>query len=350
MTSGRDGQPHAHRLVRGERLRRGLAGVLLVDDYRAVGVLAADREQGDPRAVQRQLDLMLLADAADGAHRGPPQPHAELVLGVDREVLRDADAAPGAERQVAQVVVLRQVLRRLAGDGRRRDRRAADRQPADLARRRDGALDEQRRHAQGVRDVVEAVGGIVGGQRADVGVDGQQVAHRVAVLGTVHPVQQRAPRVGAPERGRVERRLQPGGEGGVGGPGRARTPDRGHGPAAELLHHLLPQRRMGSDVRRGDLDLVQGKAGGPQPAVVAGHAVALHQRRVVLGSRVALSDTRSAGCPVVLAHRGGGCRPAFPLRPGERTRGPGSLGGSDADQQTAGQPRQHGASREPDSP
>ena len=118
-----------------------------------VGVLAADGEQGDPLAVQRQLDLMRLADPADGAHRGPPQPHADLVLGVDRKVLRDPDAAPGAERQVAQVVVLRQVLGRLAGDCHRRDRRAADGQPADLARRRDGALDEQRRHPQGVRDV-----------------------------------------------------------------------------------------------------------------------------------------------------------------------------------------------------
>ena len=307
---------------------------------------------------------MLLADPADGAHRGPPQPHADLVLGVDREVLRDADAAPGAERQVSQVVVLRQVLRRLAGDGDRRDRRAPEGQPADLAHRRDVALDEQRRHPQGVRDVVEAVSGIVGGQRADVGVDGQQVAHRVAILGAVHAVEQRASRVGARERDRIERRLQPGGEGIVRGPRGPRAPHRRHGPAAELLHHLLPQLRVGGDVLHGDLDRVQGKTGRPQPAVVTGHAVPLQQRRVGVARR------RGGGAGDLLRpHRGrwsrryggashcGGCagsllrlRRCRGGRGGLRRLGPGDAGRQTAGQRTTGQQRQHGASQEPRSP
>ena len=280
---------------------------------------------------------MLLADPADGAHRGPPQPHANLVLGVDREVLRHADASASAERQVAQVVVLGQVFRRLVGNGRRRDRGAADGQPADLARRRHVALDEQRRHPQGVRDVVEAVGGIVRGQRADVGIDAQQIAHRVAVLRAVHPVQQRATRVGARERGRIERRLQPRREGVVRGPRRPRATRRGHGAATQLLDDLLPQLGVGGDVLRGNLDRVQSKAGGPQPAVVAGHAIALHERRVVVGCR-------RGGCGADGSrrlHQGrwrgshGGLRRLGRSDAGQQTSG----------QQTAGQPRQPGVSQ-----
>ena len=62
---------------------------------------------------------MLLADAADLSRWAAAQADADLVLAVDRQVLVDAQAAARAERQIAQVVVLRQVLGRLVG---RRDR------------------------------------------------------------------------------------------------------------------------------------------------------------------------------------------------------------------------------------
>ena len=63
----------------------------------------------------------------------------------------------------------------------------ADREPADLLRRRDVAV-EQRRREVADRHVVEAVAGLVGRQqRRDVDVERQQVADGVLVLGSRQP-------------------------------------------------------------------------------------------------------------------------------------------------------------------
>ena len=107
VTSGGNLHSDVHRLIGGERLAGGLGGVLLVDDHGPVRVFPADRKEPDPLAVERQLELVLVRDAADGAGGGAPQPDADLVLGIDGEILLDAQAAARAERQLAQVVVLR---------------------------------------------------------------------------------------------------------------------------------------------------------------------------------------------------------------------------------------------------
>ena len=54
-------------LVRGERLADRLAGVLLVDHRRPIRVLATDRKEADPLAVERQLQLVLVRDSPDRA-------------------------------------------------------------------------------------------------------------------------------------------------------------------------------------------------------------------------------------------------------------------------------------------
>ena len=107
---GSDRQPHAHVLVGGECLVRRLAGVVLVGDRRPIGVLAADGKQPDSLAVERQLHVVLFRDAPDRAARAAPEPHAELVVRVDRQVLVHDEAAARAERQVAEVVVLGEVF------------------------------------------------------------------------------------------------------------------------------------------------------------------------------------------------------------------------------------------------
>ena len=87
-------------------------------------------------------------------------------------------AAAGAERQSFDVVVLRRVFRRAVDDQRRR-RRLADRQAADLPRRRHVGLDQRRRDAERAGDVVEAVRRVVVRQvlrRVDVEIE--QVADR----------------------------------------------------------------------------------------------------------------------------------------------------------------------------
>ena len=108
------------------------------------------------------------------------------------------DAAARAERQAVEAVVLRQ--RRpsiVTGIDVGGIVAIADRQAADLLRRRQIALEQRRRDLQHVGDVVEAVARIVGRQQrrdVDVGdVERQQVAHGVLVFGAVQPVERPVP-------------------------------------------------------------------------------------------------------------------------------------------------------------
>ena len=99
---------------------------------------------------------------------------------------------------------------------RRRDRDRCDGSPtasaADLRGRRDVALDQRRRDAEHVGDVVEAGRRIVGRQqRADVDVEREQIADGVRVLGAVQPVQRRRAGIGigARPRDRAALRARP---------------------------------------------------------------------------------------------------------------------------------------------
>ena len=89
----------------------------------------------------------------------------------------------------------------------------ADREPADLRRRRDVALEQRRRHAEDVGDVVEAAARVVcRKQRRGVDVERQQIANRVGVLDAVHAVERRAPRIRAGGGRPIDRRLDGAGE------------------------------------------------------------------------------------------------------------------------------------------
>ena len=220
---------------------------------------------------------MLLPDAPNRATGRATEPYANLVLGIDRQVLFDADAAARPERQIPQVVVLRQVFRRRIRRRHRRNRGAPDRQPADLSRDRHVALEQQRRRAEGVRDIVEPVRGIVGRKRADVHIERQEVAHRVAVLRAIHPVQQRSRRVRLGDGGAIEGCFQRGGKTVVGRFVGTRNPQGWHRTAAQPPDDLLPHVRLGLGMRR--IETVEREAGCTKPIVVARHAVALKHRR-----------------------------------------------------------------------
>ena len=121
------------------------------------------------------------------------QPELDLVLGVEREGVGNHGSAARAERELLEVLLLGEVGRKGDGVAARRPAGTPDRQPADLLRRREVALQQGRREISD-RHVVEAVAGLVARQqRGDIDVERQQVADGVLVFGAVEP----AERVGA---------------------------------------------------------------------------------------------------------------------------------------------------------
>ncbi len=155
--------------------------------------------------------------------------------------------------QAIDVLLLREVrchAKRLAA---RHATRPADREPADLLRGRHVAL-EQRRRQLADRDVVEPVARFVGRQeRGNVHVEREQVADGVAVLGTREPADRRgAARIRPHGRRAIERRLEGGNDGIVGGFVRTRLVDRRHLPRAQLPDDLLPLDGMHGDVTARD--------------------------------------------------------------------------------------------------
>ena len=169
----------------------------------------------------------------------------------------------------------------------------------DLAGRRQVALEEGGRDRQHRRHVVEAVlVGVVGGQECgDVDLDLR--AGRAPRCGTRPGSGGGTSRCG-PRRDRGRR------------PGRApsrdkpRRPVRRHGRAgaargrhradAQLADHLLPDRRVASDVRQ--VGRVEGEPRRAQPLVVADDAVAVEHRSVRRGVGGRLG-TRGRGRPTV---------------------------------------------------
>ena len=135
-------------------------------------------DEGMRRVVAFNSDVSLF-HAAEQASR-------QLVFPVGREDVTHHDAAAGAERQSFDVRVLAELAadRVLGRCGRRL--RVSNGERADALRCGDIAIKQQRRGLQRRRDVVESVVGIVTGQQgSDVYVDREQIAHGVAVLGTV---------------------------------------------------------------------------------------------------------------------------------------------------------------------
>ena len=159
-------------------------------------------------------------------------------------------AAARAERQPLEAIVLPQIGRHEERLGRRRARRRADGDGADLLRGGEIALHQRRRHPQHAGDVVEPVAHIVGRQhRADVDVERQQIANRVAVLRAIESMK----RFGTARiRIRVGRSIERGFEIRNQAPEgrliRPRPAGRRHQVAVQFLDNLFPD--LGIDRRR----------------------------------------------------------------------------------------------------
>ena len=227
-------------------------------------------EQADPGAVDAHVELR-------GRHAGgapPPHSHLNRVLGVEGKVVIEQDAAARVGGQPRDLAVPPRPPRGAVtlndGDGGA----GADHEPADAPRRRHVLLDVQRRHRQHVADVVEPVAGVVGRQVARVvEVEPQEIAHRVAVLGPVQPVDGRRAGVGPLGRGAVQPGLEPRHELGPVAGVRGGPAGRRHLPRPELVQDLLEDRGLLPHRRVGHAG--QGQAGGAGPVVVAGETVAV---------------------------------------------------------------------------
>ena len=153
---------------RGDAMRAGLdvqrrrldrqAGLLFAH-------LRVDRQQREPRAVDRHFDLLARTRRAEQeAERLGEEVHAEDVVAVGDEGVIDRDAAARAGRRALDAIHLRRGLRQLEGRLRRRAVGIADRQHRDAAGGAQVAFHQRRRERLHVGDVVEAVADRVRGQ------------------------------------------------------------------------------------------------------------------------------------------------------------------------------------------
>ena len=159
-------------------------------------------EQLDAFAVEHEIEL--------GGAGEVGEIEAERVLGVLRKHVGDERAAARAERQALDAIVLEQAGRDGVGLRARTGRCVADRDAADLARRRQIALHQRLRHLEHAGHVVEAVAGAVARQeRGDVDVEREHVADGVVILGAVQAMERfGAAGIRARRRGAVERGLE----------------------------------------------------------------------------------------------------------------------------------------------
>ena len=89
---------------------------------------ASDGESLDDCAIEANLELVGLGPALDAVDLGAEQPHLDVVVAGDREVVPDRDAAPRSERQVfAHAIVLVSHEGHIVGFAHRPDRRPAGR-------------------------------------------------------------------------------------------------------------------------------------------------------------------------------------------------------------------------------
>ena len=116
-----------------------------------------------------------------------------------------------------------------------------------------------------------------GQQLGNVDIEREQVANRVPILGAAQAAQAvDAARMRIAERGPVELRLQPGHQAVPRRRLRPRPTGGRHHAGAQLAEDLLPE--LGIGAHSGEIGPVEREAGGPEPVVVAAHAVALDQR------------------------------------------------------------------------
>ncbi len=240
-------------------------------------ILPTERDEVHAPAVDAELELMRVLEAAHNAQVRPEHPGLEVVLRIERQRHLGQDAADGADGQPLDVRVLRCVLADPERLGRGSDVPSAHRERRDLAGRCEIALKQNGRDTERVADVVKAVRGIVGRQhRRDVHVKRQQIMNRVGVLDAIEPPDQRTTGIGGRNGRAIEFSRQ------VGDESLAR---RGIGPRGVLRRHHadadLANRFFPDVERRGDsfeVQRVQTQPGRLRPLVVTADTVLAHNR------------------------------------------------------------------------
>ena len=217
----------------------------------------ADRCMMDACAVDGELELVRVLDAPHVVEIGPEQPGLEDVLAVTREEVIDARAANRPKGHAVEMLILRDVAAHVIRLTEHAHLGIAERQLADLFGRRKIAFLQRRRHVQSIGDVVEAVGGIVRGQKGrDIDVHRQKIADGVAVFRAIQPAKQWPPWIGTGRPRAIEFGFDRRDErvsGACIGPSRA---SRRHQASAYFPNDLLPDLGRASDVI--DADAIEG--------------------------------------------------------------------------------------------
>ena len=167
----------------------GVLGDAQVGVRHLVVFLAADRRQKHALAVDADFELVRILQTRQVADDVLQQKNAEVVFAVQRKVVVDQNAAARAQRQSLDVLLLVEIRRSLKHQADGSDGRIAHRQARDLVGCRQVLLQQRRREAQHIGDVVEPVGFVVGGkERRRIDVQVQKIVDRVPVFGPIQPV------------------------------------------------------------------------------------------------------------------------------------------------------------------
>ncbi len=188
------------------------------------------------------------------------EPDLKLILAVERKRPFDDESAHRSERQPLHVTGLRGILPHPVDLAHRLRLRIADRKGADSSRRRQIALEQDRRHAEHVGDVVEPGTRVVARQqRRGVDVQCKEITNRVRVFGTIQAMDEGPTGVRCTERAAVESCLERGNEGVTRISRRSGHPGWRHHAGPELPGDLLPHLRI-----RGDVGQIRGVEGQPR--------------------------------------------------------------------------------------
>ena len=160
----------------------------------------------------------------------------------------DQHAAACSERQSIETRILHQTARRGVGDLRWRQRAVANGATADFHGRRDVTLNQCRRNAQGIGDVVESFVGVVRRQNVcHIHIEVQQIANGICVFRAVQPMDGNRSRIRISSGSFVQARLQFGCkpiENGARGP---RLTARRHHAGSHLPNDTFPNRGIFPD-------------------------------------------------------------------------------------------------------
>ena len=248
--------------------------------YQCCGNRTKTRRHADAcGAALLQLDGPAVDGDVDLRHGPGPAPEKSggagagldrnLVFGIERKEVLDAHTAAGAERQTLALGFMIQSKRRAVNDALGLHRQIPKRQTADLHRGIQVALNESRRGAQHVRDVVESLAGCIRRQqRSDVNLQPEQVTDYVGVLRAIEPTHGHR---GRSCIGGVEPQRELANEILTLGVLRTRIAGRWHETGVEFANHLFPHIGVRAHVL--EIELIESEIRGTLLGVVAGHAV-----------------------------------------------------------------------------